>query len=160
MSLHAGFFSLPACFSHQHYGTHVVGGAHQSTVDIIHDRASVPFTTRLHWDQWKQYSDDHFEGNSMKAILGWAFPWTEKIHLHHHWTSSTFVSVKYKGSLDPVGVRFCCSLYSRKAVSRAAFTRREIDIMGALKHPALSSFSPHMVYMPLFGPNHPFYSII
>ena len=43
-----GLFSLPACFSHQHYGTHVVGEAHQSTVDIIHGRASVPCTTRLH----------------------------------------------------------------------------------------------------------------
>ena len=48
VSPHAGFFSLPACRSHQPYGTHVVGGAHQSTIDIIHGRASVPFTTRLH----------------------------------------------------------------------------------------------------------------
>ena len=48
VSPHTGFFSLPACRSHQHYGTHVVGKAHQSTVDIIHGRASVPFTTRLH----------------------------------------------------------------------------------------------------------------
>ena len=44
----AGFFSLPACCSHQHHGTHVVGEAHQSTIDIIHGHASVPFTTRLH----------------------------------------------------------------------------------------------------------------
>ena len=44
VSPHAGFLSLSACRSHQHYGTHVVGKAHQSTVDIIHGRASVPFT--------------------------------------------------------------------------------------------------------------------
>ena len=44
----AGFFSHPACCSHQHYGTHVVGEAHGSAVYIHHG-------CTLQWDQSKQY---------------------------------------------------------------------------------------------------------
>ena len=38
----------------------------------------------------------------MTAILGWAFPWTVKIHLNHHWTSSKYVCLcLYERSCDP-----------------------------------------------------------
>ena len=44
VSPHAEFFSLPACRSHQHFGTHVVGEAHWSAVDIDHGQAGVAFS--------------------------------------------------------------------------------------------------------------------
>ena len=77
---------------------------------IVHRRCMarlVYFTVRLFWDQLKQYSDDHFESNGMTNILGWFSPWTVKIHLHHHWTSSKYFCLcRYEGSWDPEGVRF------------------------------------------------------